>query len=227
MASSTSKITLVSSDCKRFLVDVAVARKSYYLRNAIKLGWVDGPIYFSNITGKSLELLIQYCKMHAEFFPVLVTDDEFVPESDSTNDELAAEHDDTNALISQIIDNCKFISLITTEYRAQLEYGACPGVDVRIMGNLLSQFIEDYKNHLEATDPGVKNRQIHSQVIENYKRHHTPSVFEEELRDWDAGFVQAVDRETLIELMKAGQYLGIPSLVNLTMQDLDRRLHKD
>lgn len=75
VSSSSNKIVLKCSDGKSFEIDEAVARKSKLLADMIDIG-CDGPIPLQDVTGKTLEKVIEYCERHVVEFGTSVEDDE-------------------------------------------------------------------------------------------------------------------------------------------------------
>ncbi|XP_008779825.2 SKP1-like protein 1A [Phoenix dactylifera] len=59
-------ITLRSSDGEEFEVEEAAAKQSKTLTNIIEDGCADGGIPVSNVTGKVLAKVLEYCKKHAD-----------------------------------------------------------------------------------------------------------------------------------------------------------------
>ncbi|XP_010430692.1 PREDICTED: SKP1-like protein 14 [Camelina sativa] len=68
---SSKKIELVSSDGESFIIEEVVARKLQIVRHMIEDECADKAIPLSNVTGKILSMVIEYCKTH-----VNVVDDE-------------------------------------------------------------------------------------------------------------------------------------------------------
>ncbi|XP_010501125.1 PREDICTED: SKP1-like protein 14 [Camelina sativa] len=68
---SLKKIELVSSDGESFVIEEVVARKLQIVRHMIEDECADKAIPLSNVTGKILSMVIEYCKTH-----VNVVDDE-------------------------------------------------------------------------------------------------------------------------------------------------------
>ncbi|XP_010514081.1 PREDICTED: SKP1-like protein 14 [Camelina sativa] len=61
---SSKKIELVSSDGESFVIEEVVARKLQIVRHMIEDECADKAIPLTNVTGKILSMVIEYCKTH-------------------------------------------------------------------------------------------------------------------------------------------------------------------
>ncbi|CAL9248693.1 unnamed protein product [Arabidopsis halleri] len=79
---SSNKIVLTSSDGESFQVEEVVARKLQIVGHMIEDDCVIKSIPLQNVTGKTLSMVLEYCKKHVDD----VVDDDVVPESTEAHD---------------------------------------------------------------------------------------------------------------------------------------------
>ncbi|CAE6064873.1 unnamed protein product [Arabidopsis arenosa] len=90
---SSNMIVLTSSDGESFQVEEVVARKLQIVRHMLEDDCVINAIPLQNVTGKTLSMVLEYCKKHVDD----VADDDVVPEStegDGASDEPKKKVDD-------------------------------------------------------------------------------------------------------------------------------------
>ncbi|XP_010430688.1 PREDICTED: SKP1-like protein 14 [Camelina sativa] len=112
---SSKKIELVSSDGESFVIEEVVARKLQIVRHMIEDECADKAIPLSNVTGKILSMVIEYCKTHVN----VVDDEEEInkeakekKEADSTSEEEAVKLKEWEAEFLKDKDLATFFQLI-------------------------------------------------------------------------------------------------------------------
>ncbi|XP_010510863.1 PREDICTED: SKP1-like protein 14 [Camelina sativa] len=112
---SSKKIELVSSDGESFVIEEVVARKLQIVRHMIEDECADKAIPLSNVTGKILSMVIEYCKTHVN----VVDDEEEMSkeakekkEADSMSEEEAAKLKEWEAEFLKDKDLATFFQLI-------------------------------------------------------------------------------------------------------------------
>lgn len=127
---SSNKIVLTSSDGESFEIDEAVARQLKVISHLIDDDCADKAIPISNVTGKILAMVIEYCKKH-------------VDDSDST-DEATSENVDEDAKKEELMTwDAEFLKNIDMETIFSLILAA-NYLNVQGLIGLTAQNVADY-----------------------------------------------------------------------------------
>ncbi|XP_034681193.1 uncharacterized protein LOC117911105 isoform X2 [Vitis riparia] len=247
MASSKT-ITLRSSDGEAFDLEEVVAVESQTIKHMIEDGCADNAIPLPNVTSKILAKVIEYCKKHVETPKAeknAVNDElkgwaaDFFKDDRATFFDLikAADYLHIKSLLDlacqTVVDMTKemspaeiceiYVSIKEKSLEKIFErYNIKTGltlkssdseifdldVAVATESRKIKRMIRDRRANNAILDLNVTSKSL-AKVIEYCKKH----AVNDKLED----FVK-VDRTTLLDLIKAANYLGIMSLLDLTCQ---------